>query len=152
MHRPTATPRRRTLTILYSDPPTLTILYSYTQADGNAAEAYVLRAVALMYSSDLDQARKHLREALRLDPDDPETQRALKRVRNLEAHMSTAKSAYNGRDFAGAKQAYSAALEAAGAPQHAPPSTRPRCARPPGRWSRPRAVKARRRGWRARRK
>ena len=88
--------------------------------DSNAAEAYVLRAVALMYSSDLDQARKHLREALRLDPDHPEGGRALKRVRKLEQHLSAAKTAFNTREFEAARESFSAALEAAQAPQHAP--------------------------------
>ena len=90
------------------------------KADGNAVDAYVLRALALMYSTDLDQARKHLREALRLDPDHPEGARALKRVKRLEQHMSTAKGAFNARDFEGAKAAFTAALEEADAPQHAP--------------------------------
>lgn len=90
------------------------------KADANAAEAYVLRATALMYSSDLDQARKHLREALRLDPDHPEGGRALKRVRKLESHLSAAKSAFNNREFEAARDEYTAALEAASAPQHAP--------------------------------
>jgi len=90
------------------------------KADGNAAEAYVLRAVALMYSSDLDQARKHLRAALRLDPDHPEGGRALKRVKKLEQHLSAGKAAFNARDFESARVAFSAALDAADAPQHAP--------------------------------
>lgn len=90
------------------------------KADGNAAEAYVLRATALMYAADLDQARKHLREALRLDPDHPEGGRTLKRVRKLEQHVQEGKAAYNRRDFQGAHVSFSSALEAAELPQHAP--------------------------------
>lgn len=90
------------------------------KADETSAEAYVLRATALMYSSDLDQARKHLREALRLDPDDSEAGNKLKRVRKLEDFLNSAKSAYNGRDFSSAREAYSQALNIADAPQHAP--------------------------------
>jgi len=88
--------------------------------DGNAAEAYVLRAMALMYSSDLDQARKHLREALRLDPDHPEGGRVLKRVRKLEQHVGEGKAAYNARNFEAALDNFSAAIAAADSPQHAP--------------------------------
>ena len=39
------------------------------KANPNFVQAYVLRAKALLFSSDLDQSAKHLREALRLDPD-----------------------------------------------------------------------------------
>ena len=100
--------------------PVLRTCRELIKADGNAVEAYVLRAVALLYSHDLEQARKHLREALRLDPDHPEGARTLKLVRKLEGFLDTAKSAYNRRDFAGARDAYTAAMEAANLPQHAP--------------------------------
>jgi tetratricopeptide (TPR) repeat protein len=39
---------------------------------------------ALLFSSDLEQSAKHLREALRLDPDAAEAGRALKKVRGRE--------------------------------------------------------------------
>ena len=57
------------------------------KADANQPLPYVLRATALMYSKDLDQASKHLREALRLDPDLQEAQQGMKKVRKLERHM-----------------------------------------------------------------
>ena len=58
-----------------------------------AIRAYVLRAQALLFSSDLEQSAKHLREALRLDPDAAEAGRALKKVRKLERHVEAAKKA-----------------------------------------------------------
>ena len=85
-----------------------------------AIRAYVLRAQALLFSSDLEQSAKHLREALRLDPDAAEAGRALKKVRKLERHVEAAKKASFAREFSAAVQEYTAALEAAEAPQHAP--------------------------------
>lgn len=85
-----------------------------------AIKAYVLRAKALLFSSDLEQSAKHLREALRLDPDAAEAGRALKKVRKLERHVEAAKKATFAREFAAAVQEYTHALEAAEAPQHAP--------------------------------
>ena len=46
-------------------------------------EAVTLCDKALLFSSDLEQSAKHLREALRLDPDAAEAGRALKKVRTL---------------------------------------------------------------------
>ena len=80
----------------------------------------MLRAQALLFSSDLEQSAKHLREALRLDPDAAEAGRALKKVRKLERHVEAAKKASFARVFSAAVQEYTAALEAAEAPQHAP--------------------------------
>ena len=85
-----------------------------------AIRAYVLRAQALLFSSDLEQSAKHLREALRLDPDAAEAGRALKKVRKLERHVEAAKKASFAREFSAAVHEYTAALEAAEAPQHAP--------------------------------
>ena len=58
----------------------------------------------------LEQARKHLREALRLDPDHPEGSRTLKRVRKLEGHMTAAKQAFTQRDFERARDEFTEAL------------------------------------------
>ncbi len=90
------------------------------KADANQPLPYVLRATALMYSKDLDQASKHLREALRLDPDLQEAQQGMKKVRKLERHMDAGKQATHSRQFGRAKEEYTAALAAASAPQHAP--------------------------------
>ena len=46
----------------------------------NITKAYVLRGQALLLAADFDQATKHLREALRLDPDDVEGARTMKKV------------------------------------------------------------------------
>ena len=67
------------------------------KADANQPLPYVLRATALMYSKDLDQASKHLREALRLDPDLQEAQQGMKKVRKLERHMDAGKQATHSR-------------------------------------------------------
>jgi len=88
--------------------------------DPNVSEAYMLRGVALMLNADLDQAQKHLREALRLDPDDKEAGQTMKKVRKLERHMDAAKQAANTREFGVAASEYSAALSVVDAPQHAP--------------------------------
>jgi len=86
----------------------------------NISEAYVLRARALLFSADLDQAQKHLREALRLDPDDAEAGRAIKKVRKLERHMDAAKDAARQREFERASEEYTEALQLVGIPTHAP--------------------------------
>jgi len=86
----------------------------------NASEAYRLRGIALMFSADLDQAQKHLREALRLDPDDKEAGQTIKKVRKLERHMDAAKQAALTREFEKAAYEYSEALTVVNAPQHAP--------------------------------
>jgi len=88
--------------------------------DPNVPEAYMLRGVALMLNADLDQAQKHLREALRLDPDDREAAQSIKKVRKLERHMDAAKQAANTREFEMAASEYTEALSVADAPQHAP--------------------------------
>ena len=49
----------------------------------NISEAYVLRGKALLFSADLDQAQKHLREALRLDPAYTPAQQNLKEAERL---------------------------------------------------------------------
>lgn len=76
----------------------------------NVSEAYVLRGMALLLSSDLEQAQRHLREALRLDPDDSEAARAMKRARKLERHMESAKSSATARAFETAEMEYTSAL------------------------------------------
>merc|ERR1711871_560415 len=73
-----------------------------------------------MLNADLDQAQKHLREALRLDPDDKEAGQTMKKVRKLERHMDAAKQAALTREFEKAASEYSAALTVVDAPQHAP--------------------------------
>lgn len=50
----------------------LRITREIIRANENLPEPYVLRSMALMLTGDLDQAQKHLRAALRLNPDDPE--------------------------------------------------------------------------------
>jgi len=87
----------------------------------NMSKAYVLRSMALLYSADLDQAAKHLREALRLDPDDTEGARTMKKVRKLERHMDAAKQASVSREFDKAASEYTEALQLVEtAPLHAP--------------------------------
>ena len=80
----------------------------------NVSEAYVLRGMALLLSSDLEQAQRHLREALRLDPDDSEAARAMKRARKLERHMESAKTSATARAFETAEMEYTSALSLVG--------------------------------------
>lgn len=89
------------------------------KSDANISKAYSLRGVALFFSADLDQAQKHVREALRLDPDDTEAQHLMKRLRKLERHMDLAKKAALSRDFGVAVSEYTEALSVAEAPAHA---------------------------------
>ena len=76
----------------------------------NISEAYVLRGMALLLSADMEQAQRHFKEALRLDPDDNEAGRAMKRARKLQRHMETAKQSANSRAFETADVEYSSAL------------------------------------------
>jgi len=76
--------------------------------------------MALLFSAELDQAQKHLREALRLDPDDSEGARTMKKVRKLERHLDAAKQAAISREFQKATEEYTEALSTAEAPKHAP--------------------------------
>ena len=90
------------------------------KAHPNISEAYVLRGIALLFSADLDQAQKHLREALRLDPDAAEAGRAMKKARKLERHMDAARQASTRREFEVASSEYTEALNLIDAPPHAP--------------------------------
>eukprot|EP00958_Prasinococcus_capsulatus_P005877 scaffold567_cov384-Prasinococcus_capsulatus_cf.AAC.9 len=51
------------------------ILLGTIKADQSNAEAYKVRGLALCLSGDVDQSQKHIKEALRLDPDDGEALR-----------------------------------------------------------------------------
>lgn len=80
------------------------------KAHPNTSEAYVLRGMALLFSAEIDQAQKHLREALRLDPDDVEAGRAMKKARKLERHLDAAKQASTRREFEKATEEYTSAI------------------------------------------
>lgn len=47
------------------------------KANDRHADAYAVRGEALFHNNDLDQAVKHMRECLRLDPDHPDAQRCV---------------------------------------------------------------------------
>lgn len=90
----------------------------------NISDAYMLRGEALLLASDIDQASKHLREALRLDPDNSAAGRTMKKVRKLERHVDAAKQASTQRDFEGAKENLTEALDLLKPPEHAPISSK----------------------------
>ena len=92
------------------------------KSDPNISDAYMLRGEALLLSSDLDQASRHLREALRLDPDNSAAGRTMKKVRKLERHVDAAKQASTSRDFAAARENLTEALDLLQPPEHAPMS------------------------------
>ena len=90
------------------------------KGDSSNVEAYSIRGMALFLSADYDQAMKHLKEALRLDPDARYAAGGFKRVRKVERFASAAKEAVGQRRFEDAVEQWSAAIEAAELPAHAP--------------------------------
>ena len=65
-----------------------------------------------MYSSDnLDQALKHLQEALRLDPDHAGARKFLKMIRGLDREITAAREAVKTRDFEGSCPHFEKAID-----------------------------------------
>eukprot|EP01006_Ploeotia_vitrea_P051941 TRINITY_DN67620_c1_g11_i1.p1 TRINITY_DN67620_c1_g11~~TRINITY_DN67620_c1_g11_i1.p1 ORF type:complete len:574 (-),score=54.36 TRINITY_DN67620_c1_g11_i1:200-1921(-) len=94
----------RTLQVIKEDP-------------GNS-DAFCVRGLALGLSGDFEQANHHFREALRLNPDDSEAARTLKRIRKVAENYKLAEEALNTRAFTQALEHYTVAIEAAEAPKH----------------------------------
>ena len=65
--------------------------------DGSSTDAYYWRGIALLRTQNLEQAKKHFQEALRLNPDHSKSQVAFKRVRNIERCMAAGKEAMDVR-------------------------------------------------------
>jgi tetratricopeptide (TPR) repeat protein len=61
--------------------------------DGSSPEAYYLRGEALYKTQNMDQAKKHFQEALRLNPDHAKAGTSFKRLRNIERAIEGGKAA-----------------------------------------------------------
>mmetsp|Transcript_6797 Transcript_6797/g.17388 ORF Transcript_6797/g.17388 Transcript_6797/m.17388 type:complete len:587 (-) Transcript_6797:22-1782(-) len=80
-------------------------------SEGNA-DAYAVRGQALLYNGDLDQSVKHLREALRLDPDHSDAQRVFKRAKVVADSSAKGKECVMQRQFGEAVQHFTRAIDA----------------------------------------
>ena len=90
------------------------------RADKYSVEAYALRGLALCLKGDFDQGTKHLKEALRLDPDSADAAPVLRRMKRAAASLQRARDAAAKRDFTAAVDDFTDAAETADAPEHAP--------------------------------
>mmetsp|Transcript_3684 Transcript_3684/g.13252 ORF Transcript_3684/g.13252 Transcript_3684/m.13252 type:complete len:599 (+) Transcript_3684:84-1880(+) len=86
------------------------ILLGTIKADQSNAEAYKVRGLALCLSGDVDQSQKHIKEALRLDPDDGEALRWFRLVKALDKHLAIGTEAAKNRDFETAEESYAATI------------------------------------------
>mmetsp|Transcript_5502 Transcript_5502/g.8662 ORF Transcript_5502/g.8662 Transcript_5502/m.8662 type:complete len:586 (-) Transcript_5502:111-1868(-) len=83
-------------------------------------DAYVVRAWALYLSKDFDQALKHCREALRLDPDFGEARTLYKKVKAVFRAFENARDAFKKRDFTESARCFTEAIESADVSIHSP--------------------------------
>jgi len=90
------------------------------KADMNNAKALAVRGRALYLTGDYDQAVKHLKQALTVDPDEIEASQPLKRIKRVRENAEKAKSAAFKRDFASAVELYTIAIDDSDSPKHAP--------------------------------
>jgi len=80
------------------------------------ADAYAVRGQALLFNGDMDQSVKHLREALRLDPDHSEAQKAHKKAKVVTDSFGKGKDAVMQRHFLEAVELFSKAIDVGGIP------------------------------------
>lgn len=85
------------------------------RADAANPEALALRGAAFLQQGDFAQAEAHLREALRLAPDDSRAAALFKTARRVAAATEAGRAAHNTRDFETALAKLTEALDAAGA-------------------------------------
>lgn len=93
-------------------PIALRLTLQVINADSNNAEAYWIRGEALNRTDNVEQAKKHLQQALRLNPDHSQCQTAYKRIRAIERHVEAGKEAVAKREFEEAVPCFTAAMEA----------------------------------------
>jgi DnaJ family protein C protein 3 len=86
------------------------------KANPKHLEALQLRGLAYMYLGDHDLAKRHFGEALKYDPDHSPSRKAFNKLKDLDRKRQRATKALESQDFAGAVEAYTAAL--AVDPQH----------------------------------
>jgi len=82
------------------------------RADDTNVEAYAVRGIALAFGGEAEQGCRHLREALRLDPDHRDAARWLKQARTLHDALARARQAALTRQFQAAVEAFGEALGA----------------------------------------
>jgi len=78
--------------------------------DSSNADAFYLRGLTLFYQGNLDQAMKHVRNALGLDPDCPRYQAAMKMIRNYESKKKSGNDAFGTGNYEQAIADYTDAL------------------------------------------
>jgi len=88
----------------------ITITLRILKSDDKNAEAFAVRGIALFHSGDMVQGIKHCREALRLDPDQPQAARSLKSFRIMSECITKAKECANCRQFEEAEKLLTEAL------------------------------------------
>ena len=97
---------------------TLSVIKNST---GNVVvQAYAIRGHALCLSDDFDQGLKHLREALRLDPDHALAQSFFRKMKKTHAALLKARELVAAREFDAAIAFFSESWERACAPEKAP--------------------------------
>jgi len=84
------------------------------RADSGNVEALAIRGAAFLQQGDFAQAEAHLREALRLAPDDSRAASLFKTARRVAAATEAGRAAHNTRDFDTALAKLSEALDAGG--------------------------------------
>ena len=93
---------------------------SVIREDAGNVSAYAARGHALCLSDDFDQGVKHLKEALRLDPDCAEAQRAFRAMKKAGAALTRARDAVARRAFEEARVSFTETLALADVPNKSP--------------------------------
>jgi DnaJ family protein C protein 7 len=86
------------------------LMLQLLKTDQANVEACTVRAQALYLSGDFEAALKHLREALRLNPDFLEAQRTFKRARKVKEVVECGRAAAHCREFEKACELFGEAL------------------------------------------
>lgn len=90
----------------------ITMLMPILKSEPGNANAYMVRGMALFYRGDFDQALKHEKEALKLDPDSPMAHKVFQSIRKTVKAQEEAKALFSSRKFNEAEVQYSEALGA----------------------------------------
>ena len=93
---------------------------SVIREDAGNVQAYAVRGEALCLSDDFDQGIKHIKEALRLDPDRADAQTSFRRGKKTDAALRRARECVAQRLFEEAREAFTETLTLADAPTKSP--------------------------------
>lgn len=88
----------------------ISMLMPVLKAEPGNASAYMVRGLALFLRGDFDQALKHEKEALKLDPDSPNAHKVFQSIRKTLKAQEEAKALFLNRKFSEAEVQYSEAL------------------------------------------